>query len=501
MIQVFADKTLVYDSRQDALDLEGLKATTVLDAGGTAEIVMHYDHPAYNAFVGHRTVVTIYRDGVLRFRGRALYPTDNAFGQRTISCEGERCFLRDGISRPYSYEGTPAQIFQDLVATYNRQVDSWKQFVVGTVNVPDETIKLGSDSAETVLDTFGKLLDRCGGHLVFTDAADGRRKISWLEKLDQRSDQKIEFGENLLDFSSTGANSTSLITGLVPYGAKDDTTKKHLTIESVNNGKDYILADDAIAIRGKIMGTVTWNDITDPAALLAKAQAYLQDSKSYITSLELTALDLSYLNTDLDAFAVGDTIRVESVPHRVNEDFQLTQMTEDFLNPARSKISLGKDVLSLTGADVASYQRGQADLERVKVTYSTDLSVVAATVEQAVLNKTDGIYVQQNAISAIQIDNREKSDVEYLSDAYMSVIDSLTPKRFKVASDTAGSYHIGFTAADVESALTYAGLSATDLGGISDQSENSLSLFYTEFIGLLLLKIRQMEARINALEE
>ncbi len=499
MIQVFADEELVYDSRLEALDLEGLKATTVLNAGGTAEISMYYDHPAYNNFVGHRTVVTIYRDGVLRFRGRALYQTDGVYGLRTISCEGERCFLRDGINRPYSYEDAPSQIFRDLIQNYNGQVENWKQFVIGRVTISDETVKLESDSAEPILDTLGKLLERCGGYLVFSDTEDGHRAINWLETLEHRSSQKIEFGENLLDFSSTGANSTSLSTGLVPYGAKDDTTKKYLTIESVNDGKDYILAEDAIAIRGTIMSTVTWSDITDPAVLLAKAKAHLSESKAYITSLELTALDLSYLDKDLDAFAVGDIIRVVSAPHGVNEDFQLTQMTEDFLNPARSKISLGKDVLSLTGADVASYQKGQADLEQVKVNYNIDLSSVAAAVEQAVLDKTDTIYVQHDTITAMQLDGSGKHSIEALPNSYLAVLDALSPKRYKLNDDASGSYHVGFIVSEVEEALASAGLSIADLGGFTDQNGDSLCLFYTEFIGLLLIKLRQLEERINSM--
>ncbi len=393
-ISIYTDGVLAYDSRLEEFDLSGLKINHKLNAGGTAEIIMLPGHPAYDYYVGHKTVVSIYRGNVLRFRGRALYSAENSFGQRTVTCEGELCFLRDSITRPYKYEATPRSIFVTLVNLHNSQTDPEKRFTVGEVTVtdPNEWVTLESESAETVLATINKLIDRCGGYITFTSAPDGSRVINYLSALNQRSSQSIEFGENLLDFTSTGANTTTLATGLVPFGAKDEKTKKRITIESVNGGKDYILAPDAVAVRGTIMATKTWDDVTDPATLLKKAQEYLEESKVFITSLELSALDLSWLNKDVQTFSVGDMIRVTSAPHGVNEDFQLTQMTEDLLNPAKSKINLGKDIQSLTGADVAGDFRGQSDLETVKVKYDTDIAKVTADVTAGVLGQVDGLY-------------------------------------------------------------------------------------------------------------
>ena len=367
MIQLYADNRLAYDSRLEEYDLEKLTATTGLNVGGTAEIVLPFGHPAYDFFVSHRTVVEIYRDNDLRFRGRALYPADDFNRSRTIICEGELCFLRDAICRPYLYQADPATIFAAVMGEYNAQVDDWKQFRVGEVTVTDanDYTRFESESAETVQDTVNKLLERCGGYIVFTTAEDGARVINWLASVGSNNNQSIEFGENLLDFSSTGEN-TALATGLIPYGAKDEETGETLTIESVNGGKDYILAADAQAIRGTIMTTATWEDVTEPEHLLQKARAYLDECKVFVTSLTLSALDLSYMNKDLDSFIVGDYIRIKSVPHGVNEDFQLTQLTEDFINPANSTINLGKDITSLTGGDVSGDREGQKNVTKTE---------------------------------------------------------------------------------------------------------------------------------------
>lgn len=369
MIQVYADDELVYDSRMEKLDLVDLSSETGLNIGGTAQIVMPQNHPAYNLFTSSRTVVTIFRDGKLRFRGRSLYHENTLYGQRTITCEGEMCFLRDGIIRPTSFHDEPKNIFAAVIEDYNGQVEPFKRFVVGEVTVTDEagTIDLENSTAETAQDTVNRLLDRCGGFIRFSTNEDGLRVINWYATLDRQSNQTIEFGENLLDFTSTGSDTTELATGLIPYGARDSKTGKMVTIESVNDGKDYILAEDAVAIFGTIMATKTWNDVTDPAALLEKAKAYLDEAKMYITSLELTALDLSYLDKSLDSFTEGDMIRVISVPHGIDEYFQLTKLKERYLTPAKGSISLGKDKPSLTVGDVAGDTSGHTALENTKV--------------------------------------------------------------------------------------------------------------------------------------
>ena len=385
MIQIFADDALAYDSRLEQYDLAGLKVTRGLNVGGTAEIIMPPGHPAYNSFTDYKTIVAIYRDGVRRFRGRAIYPDDNYYGQRTITCEGELCFLRDGISRPYLYDTDPEAIFRAVIQEYNGQVETFKQFKVGQIEVtdPNDYVRLESENAETTLDTVNKLIERCGGYIVFTDDADGAREINWLAALNERSHQTIEFGENLLDFNSSGSSNTGMATGLIPYGAKDESTGKRLTIESVNDGKDYIRAEDAIAIRGTILTTATWDDVTEPENLLRKAQAYLNDRKTVITALTLTALDLSYLDKDIDTFTEGDIIRVKSAPHKVDETFQLTQMTENLLDPSQSTISLGKEVQTLTRADVTGDAKAQDEINKVRQAVTADYTLNINSAVQA----------------------------------------------------------------------------------------------------------------------
>lgn len=385
MIEVLADGVIAYNSRLTDYALLGLKVTNALNKGGTAEITMPPGHPSYGVFVNYKTIVEIYRSGELLFRGRSLYPADDFYGRRTITCEGERCFLQDAVMRPYLYQDTPAAIFSDVIGIYNAQVEQPKQFQVGEVTVtdPNDYVRLESESAEQVGDTIDKLVERCGGYIVFTTNPEGQRVINWYASLGYRSAQTIEFGENLLDFSRTQA-STDLATRIIPYGAKDEETGERVTIRSVNEDLDFIEDPEAVALRGVIARPVYWDDVTEPANLLTKARQYLATSKMIITTLELSAVDLSVLDRNIDSYRVGDTVQVKSKPHGVDDEFQLTQRTYDLLDPSQDKVTMGKDMATLTGASVAGDKEAAGQLDRVQTSIKADYQLnISQAVKQA----------------------------------------------------------------------------------------------------------------------
>ena len=333
---------------------------------------------------------------------------DSFHKDRTIVCEGELCFFTDAVARPYLYQAPPADVFAEVVAVYNDQVEEPKRFKVGRVTVTDanDYIRLESESAETTLDTLNKLKERCGGYFVFTTDTDGARVINWLAELTYRSSQTIELGENLLNFSRGGAN-TSLATAVLPYGAKDEATGLRVTIESVNNGLDYIQDAEAVALRGFIIKPVVWDDVTQPSNLLRKAQEYLEGARYIVNSLQLTALDLSYMDKSLDSFEVGDLVRVKSKPHQVDEDFLLTELTEDLLNPTNSTITMGKDVRTLTDADVAGNQASRSELQRTSQQIRADYA----------LNLTNALQETERQLSSL-IEQTSKAIKLEVSETY-----------------------------------------------------------------------------------
>lgn len=376
MIRVYADGELIYDHRLDGYGLIGLTAEVGLNKGGTAEIVMPPGHPAYNSFVSFRTVVEIYRRDELVFRGRALYPSDDFDNNRTITCEGERCFLQDAVIQPYLYQASPEVIFTDVINRYNKQVEPFKQFRVGVITAkdPNDYQRIESESATPISEVIDKLVEYVGGYIIFSSDPDGQRVINWYGSLNDVCGQTIEFGENLMDFSSTGAN-TELATVIYPYGAKNEETGERVTIKDVNNGKLYVQDDEAVALRGTIAAVVFWDDVTLAKNLKTKALKELNTRKLIVTSLELTALDLSAWNIDIDSLRVGVTVRVLSKPHGIDDMFLLTNRKYVFFKPEEDKVILGKDLVTLTGSDVASNRSTLNQLERTRQSIKTDYEI------------------------------------------------------------------------------------------------------------------------------
>lgn len=354
MVQLYADGKLIYSPFMDGYELQGLTATVGVNKGGVAEIVMPPGHPAYNSFVSRKTIVTIYRAGKRIFRGRALYPEDDFYGTRTITCEGQRCFFRDSVVRPYLWQTEPATIFRELVDIHNSQVDESKRFVVGTITVtdPNNYVRLESEEAEQSSDVLDKLVERCGGFVTFSTNDAGQEVINWLATLDRKCAQLIEFGENLLDYSSSGEN-TDLATRIIPYGARDEATGRRINIRNVNGGLDYVQDDAAVARFGIITAIVVWDDVTLPAYLRTKALAELSVRKLIVTTLTLSAVDMSVRDRNIDSYDAGDLVPVFSAPHGLNDYFLLTEREYDLLQPENDKVTLGKQILTLTGAEVS----------------------------------------------------------------------------------------------------------------------------------------------------
>lgn len=438
MIQLYVDGNLVFDSRVKESALLGLTAQMGINKGGAATIVLPPEHPAYDSFVNYRSVVEIYRDRVLRFRGRALYPTDDFYRTRTITCEGERCFLRDVVIIPGStdengeiiakYSGEPADIFERVIEKYNSDVDEFKRFEVGTVDgIDDNSIEIVIEEAVPVSEVIDQLVEMCGGFIVFTTNQDGKRTINWYAEMGYRNKQVIDFGENLVDFSSTTANS-DLATVIYPFGPKDETTGMRMDIgNSENSFKKYIQDDEAVAKYGIIAKAVIFEDASTAGGLLRRAQRYLNNCKNPVWSLELSAIDLSLLDKNIDSFMVGDLIEVRSKPHGINgEYYQLTEQSIDFLNPQKDRVTLGKDTTTFTGSGTSSAGRSRGSTSYPTSTAALDGATVDTEAIIEVVKQELSTVIQQTTDALIQEVSEQYATQEGVKSAISTTMTQLT---------------------------------------------------------------------------
>ena len=109
------------------------------------------------------------------------------------------------------------------------------------------------------------------------------------------------------------------------------------------------------------------------------------------------------------------------------------------------------------------------------------------------------VYAQNSTIQTSDVN--DKTDVEALPEKYLTMMDNITPLRYKLIDGQSGRYHVGFVAQEVESAMAAAGVDSMEFGGFvkdkDDQGNDIYMLRYGEFIAILWAKIRALEAIVN----
>jgi len=354
MYRVYAGSLLLYSDTIENLKIFDAKATLELNKTGSFSFKIYPDHPYYNFIYKLKTIITVYQDDFLLFRGRVLNDNLGFRNEKTIECEGELAFLIDSIQRPYSYSGSIAGFLNQLISAHNSQVEAEHQFTLGEVTVtdPNNTIARSSiDYTDTWTVINDKLINLLGGY-ISVRRVNGVSYIDYLQDFNLLSSQKVEFAKNLLDMKRL-RKGEQIATALIPLGAKlkdeeGQETDERLTIASVNEGKDYIFDADAVNRYGWICKTNIWDDVTQPLNLLTKGRTYLAELANATETIELSAADLATIDKTVNSFHLGTYVKVTSNPHGVDQNFLVTKLSISLLQPASNKLTLGGIVKSFT---------------------------------------------------------------------------------------------------------------------------------------------------------
>lgn len=350
MYKIYADGTLIFDSTFDKYKIKMGSGVLETNKSGSFTFAIYPEHFYYDEFVKMKTVIVVYKDADIIFRGRILNDSTDYYNCKTITCEGELGFLQDSIIRPFEFSGTPEALFRKYITEHNAQVDEFKRFKIGTVTVvdPNNTIGRSNTEYETTFSNMNSRLieDSLGGYFYIThENGDVIPTIHYLSDFTRVSTQKIEFGLNLKDYLKT-TKGEEIATAIIPLGAtvddeNPDTEDPKLTIKSVNNGLDYVRDESAVSLRGWICKPVDFSDVTDPNTLKQKALEYLETIKNQNITVELHAVDLHFLNRSIESFKIGDYIHVISRPHNFDSTMLCNRQTFDILQPANDSVTLG----------------------------------------------------------------------------------------------------------------------------------------------------------------
>ena len=354
MYTIYCDNNLLHSDFIAKFKVLEPKLELEINKAGKLTFTIYPNHVHYSKIQKMKSIITVYNDDLLVFRGRVLESEQLWMNQKHITCEGELAFLNDSIVAPYNFSGSNMITVSDLLSyfinSHNNQVDSDKQFKVGVVSVSSGTTsglitRSNSDYSNTWKAITDKLIDYLGGYLVVRHEEDGNY-IDYLGSIDTISSQPVEFGSNLLDISQT-VSADDMLTGIIPLGAKDDSGTR-ITIESVNDGKNYLVNEQQAELYGRIFQTVIWDDVTKVNNLYKKAVEYVKTIGTLNVSIEVKAVDIASINRTVESFRLGEKVKVVSSEHGINDTLRVEKLSLNLVKPESNTLTLNSSKKTLT---------------------------------------------------------------------------------------------------------------------------------------------------------
>lgn len=381
---VYSDNRKVHDGKlsgdvNDYLTLE----FTVPPTNPIAKSIKKrdYTHP----------VVATFDDQVL-FRGYVEDTQEQLNTEVKVSCKGDLAMLADSLVRPYTtrqgdtsdgkvYIGHGFEkLFTWFINQHNshvvytgadgRQHGTEKRFQIkypagsGTSLARECTIldKRGSSdvSSQSNPSTLGEIKDKIlkalGAYMHLWYDGDTKCLALYADVPESlKNNQVIQFGRNMTDYlyedscldtytaiRATGGNdangNTITLAGIADGVKSTNFYKRGDVIYHMANAEKYGYREYA------------WSnsDITDVNTLLARALVQLQTMMVSTQSIDVSAMDMVFVNSEYEHLLPGQVVSVQSAVHNLDVNLLVSACNIDFDSPGSTKYTMGSPATRIT---------------------------------------------------------------------------------------------------------------------------------------------------------
>lgn len=398
-------------------------------------------NPGYNMIHPLKTLIRVFNTQTekLDFDGRILRPIENMSESgvftKSFICESELGYLNDSSQRHGEYHDISVRDFlQVMIDNHNADVaddEVNKRFEVGIVDVDSSTGTLyrylGYES--TFDEIEDKLISRLGGELRVRKE-NGVRYLDYLQTVGKHETTEIRLAKNLNSIKKD-IDPSDVITRLIPLGARiesddDDATdasQARLTIESVNDGKDYIIDEEMETLLGTvIVRSFSWDDITQPNILKTRGTQHLEEVNRIKEQYDISALDLHLLKITPQSFEVGNWHPVINPVMNIDEMLRIVGKTIDIINPENNGLLIGDMFKKASEYQQESNKSQQKVIELESTVERQNERIVAIRHE---LQNVDGILDDLNsALEDADIPELENA-IDNLNQAVSNLTDAL----------------------------------------------------------------------------
>lgn len=367
------------------------------------------NNPGYNLIRPLKTLINVFNTKTqkMEFEGRILMPNESMSESgsfaKSFVCESELGYLNDSCQRHGEYHNiTVKEFLEVIVANHNRDIASDpidKTFVVGNVTVTTSTDNIYRYLGyENTFDTIeDKLISRLGGELRIRKE-NGVRYLDYVMPEKTVKPVEIKLAKNLKSITKE-VDPSDIITRLIPLGQRiesanpedTDASQARLTIESVNNGLDYIVDVEAEqAIGTVITKSKAWDDITQPNILMTRGGQFLQENNRVKIKYTITSLDLYLIGLDVESFEVGYYYPVINPVMDINEDLRVIGKTIDINNPNQNNLIVGDQFKTASQYQAESNKSAQQVVELENMVNSQSKKIAGLQTELDAVNNAVG---------------------------------------------------------------------------------------------------------------
>jgi hypothetical protein len=250
---------VVYEAGSDSRYIHDATLDMRVDAVSQFTFTILPTHPLRNAFTirSFESPVEVYFDSQLLFRGFIVRMSENMNTELIITCASDLQMLADVHmradriwgSRRDDYYNAP-QLFDYVIRNYNSKVEASRRFTIGHTISANAAgyydydaeriiVAVASTSPVPALELLKKSILDPYACMLKVWYSGGTRYIGLYSSAPDTSGQRIEFGENMLDFA-VEYDTEDLYNGCIPLGASRRTYRLENAPEVFTSQQAYI---------------------------------------------------------------------------------------------------------------------------------------------------------------------------------------------------------------------------------------------------------------------
>lgn len=371
------------------------KATNVKLSGNVNDFsTLNFTLPISNRFYRmialrdfDKPIMLTFNDKIM-FHGYAEQRRENINLTETYTCKSDVAMLNDIVLPPYTTSSVDsdasleyiggdsfATLFKWYIDTYNTRITrgnatspNVRTFKIAyppnsATDLATECAKLdaigdnyrSSKSKPTVLGEIQKKICDVLNAYIFVWNNGDQRCIALFADIPEslKNDQRIEFGKNMTDFEFK-EESTAIYTAVRPEGAYGSNNKP-ITLLPIKDGNyngyykysDCIYDPAAVAKYGYKELALSDSAAKDANTLLQSAIIKLKQVAYTRQTIQVNAVDLSYIDNTYVPMNIGQSIEVQSDMHDIDAELVLTSVAIDLDSPKSTKYTFGSPVYKL----------------------------------------------------------------------------------------------------------------------------------------------------------